>query len=77
VVIAAGALGFFYLRKRRRQAPVRAETPPPLEFPFPDSRIPAWPAVPSGAKLPDMHGNNRYVDRYMAELGGVPRFELP
>ena len=31
IFVSAGALGFFYVRKRRREAPARAETPPPYD----------------------------------------------
>ncbi|KAK3942919.1 hypothetical protein QBC46DRAFT_424025 [Diplogelasinospora grovesii] len=31
IFVAAAVLGFFYIRKRRREAPARAETPPPYE----------------------------------------------
>ncbi|VBB79427.1 Putative protein of unknown function [Podospora comata] len=31
VTIAGGFLVFFYIRKRQREAPIRAETPPPLD----------------------------------------------
>lgn len=40
VLAALAIVGFFHLRKRRRQATVRAETPPPFEFAFVDSRPP-------------------------------------
>jgi hypothetical protein len=72
-LIAASALVFFYQRKRRRQAPVRAETPPPFEFSAINNEAPGWPAAPHGAKLPELPENERRV----AEIGGTARFELP
>lgn len=42
ILIAGSALVYFYQRKRRREAPVRAETPPPFEFSFLNSQAPDW-----------------------------------
>lgn len=64
IMIAAGVLGFFYLRKRRRETPVRAETPPPFEFSVMDSQAPGrirpfWEAPGyMGTRLPELRGGS-------------------
>lgn len=73
VLIAASVLIFFYQRKRRRQAPVRAETPPPFEFEYINNQAPDWLGPSYGAKPPGTHGGNRFA----GEGGGTGRIELP
>lgn len=73
VLIAASVLVFLYQRKRRRQAPVRAETPPPFEFSFINNQAQGWSAQSDAAKPPEMHDNTKI----MAGLGGTGRAELP
>ncbi|KAK4174999.1 hypothetical protein QBC36DRAFT_355915 [Triangularia setosa] len=46
VAIAGGFLVFFYIRKRQREAPIRAETPPPLDPNIPKLDDNYYPFVP-------------------------------
>ena len=68
VLIAASVLVFFYQRKRRRQAPVRAETPPPFEFEYINSQAPDWLGPHTGANRlgrmaqPDIRQRSEAVD---------------
>ncbi|KAK0744723.1 hypothetical protein B0T21DRAFT_380907 [Apiosordaria backusii] len=60
VAIAGGFFAFFYIRKRQRAAPVRAETPPPLDpnIQKPDNNY--YPFVPyrsTSGNFPAEHGS--------------------
>ncbi len=73
VLIAASVLVFFYQRKRHRQAPVRAETPPPFEFAFINNNQQDRLGPSYGAKLPEHgDGGSRFVPGTSAA-----RVELP
>ncbi|KAK0661607.1 hypothetical protein QBC41DRAFT_382911 [Cercophora samala] len=52
VAIAGGFLVFFYIRKRQREAPIRAETPPPLDpsIQKPDDNYYPFAPYPSAAQ---------------------------
>ncbi|KAK4098386.1 hypothetical protein N658DRAFT_518018 [Parathielavia hyrcaniae] len=73
VLIAGSVLVFFYQRKRRRQAPVRAETPPPFEFSAINSQAPGWLGPSYGPKVRETDGNDNRVPK----IGGTARVELP
>jgi hypothetical protein len=81
ILIAGSVLVFFYQRKRRRQAPVRAETPPPFEFSFINSQAPGWLGPSYGVKPPvppqaedKMHDKS---GKPTPNNGGTARQELP
>ena len=74
VLIAVSVLVFFYQRKRHRQAPVRAKTPPPFEFAFINNHQQNWRGPSYGTKLPEMHGDGGNRD---VPGAGVARAELP
>ncbi|KAL2130048.1 hypothetical protein VTI74DRAFT_6959 [Chaetomium olivicolor] len=73
VVIAAGIFAFFYLRKWKREAPRRAESPPPFEFAAVGNPARGWLGPSQEPKVSEIQGNSRP----MPELGGFQRFELP
>jgi hypothetical protein len=93
ILIAGSVLVFFYQRKRRRQAPVRAETPPPFEFSFINNQAPGWLGPSYGdAKLQGQqsqrgrgdgvhggsyNGNNNRNKDNTPEIGGAAGYELP
>ncbi|KAK4120080.1 hypothetical protein N657DRAFT_167749 [Parathielavia appendiculata] len=73
ILLSGRVLTFFYHRKRRRQATVRAETPPPFESSSINSQEPAWLGPSYGLKLREMDGN----DNRVPEIGDTSRVELP
>ncbi|KAK3291500.1 uncharacterized protein B0H64DRAFT_330575 [Chaetomium fimeti] len=81
ILIAGSVLVFFYQRKRRRQAPVRAETPPPFEFSFINNQPPGWlgPSSGAAAKVPVAEAEGKMHDesKPTPEIGGTARYEMP
>ncbi|KAH6617578.1 hypothetical protein F5144DRAFT_498950 [Chaetomium tenue] len=79
ILIAGSVLVFFYQRKRRRQAPVRAETPPPFEFSFINSQAPGWLGPSYGPKPPVPQPDDKMHDKSKPtpNTGGTAQHELP
>ncbi|AEO59398.1 hypothetical protein MYCTH_2065208 [Thermothelomyces thermophilus ATCC 42464] len=79
ILIAGSVIVFFYQRKRRRQAPVRAETPPPFEFSLIGRQAPGWLTPSPDARLREPHGAaNMHGDvKGAPAAASAARYELP
>ncbi|KAK4205512.1 hypothetical protein QBC40DRAFT_271093 [Triangularia verruculosa] len=63
VAIAGSLLAFFYIRKRQREAPIRAESPPPLDpnIQKPDNNYYPFVPYPSAAQQGSISSRNDYL----------------